>query len=208
MRKHLSKTGPQLQDMFDANRGNPDVLLELFRELKHRATPSAKALRKQVEEALEGVGPSHSKQSTKTVANDSSSTRAPQSHEVVACRSCQANLRVAILAERTAYTCPACKAAFEAVFNGAVLQIVWQETRAGRGTKQEEMSDGFARQLLGVAADADFAAIKTAWRKASQQYHPDKHQHLPERLRLAAEAEKKQINDAYRFLERITAADF
>gem|GEM_PF-4985651 len=70
------------------------------------------------------------------------------------------------------------------------------------------MTDALAREVLGVSATADFAAIKAAWRKASQQYHPDKHQGLPERLRKAAESEMKRINEAFRYLEGSTATDF
>jgi len=70
------------------------------------------------------------------------------------------------------------------------------------------MSDAVARSLLGVSAQAGFPDIKAAWRKASQQYHPDKHQGLPERLKQAAELEMQRINEAYRFLERATADDF
>jgi curved DNA-binding protein CbpA len=70
------------------------------------------------------------------------------------------------------------------------------------------MTDVQAREILGVPPSANFDAIKAAWRKASQQYHPDKHEGLPERLRKAAEAEMKRINEAYRFLEASTASDF
>lgn len=81
--------------------------------------------------------------------------------------------------------------------------------RAGKAKgSAPAMTDALAREILGVTASSDFVAIKAAWRKASQQYHPDKHQALPERLRKAAEAEMKRINEAFRFLEGKTAADF
>lgn len=50
--------------------------------------------------------------------------------------------------------------------------------------------------------------IKAAWRKTCQQYHPDKRQGLPERFKQVVELETKRINDAFQYLERVTAADF
>jgi DnaJ-class molecular chaperone len=85
---------------------------------------------------------------------------------------------------------------------------VWVEAKPSGEDSVPVMTDALAREILGVTASSDFAAIKAAWRKASQQYHPDKHQALPERLRKAAESEMKRINEAFRFLEGNTAADF
>ena len=105
------------------------------------------------------------------------------------------------------YSCPTCKAEFETSFNDGVLQVVWADTN-GPEAPSTPMTEADARKLLCVSASADFPAIKAAWRKASQQYHPDKHQGLPERPRQAAEAEMKRINETYRILERATASDF
>jgi DnaJ-domain-containing protein 1 len=105
------------------------------------------------------------------------------------------------------YTCPTCKAEFETSFNDGVVQVIWAETTQPEPGSRP-MTEADARELLSVSANADFQAIKAAWRKACQQYHPDKHQGLPERLRRAAEVEMKRINEAYRLLERTTASDF
>jgi curved DNA-binding protein CbpA len=65
-----------------------------------------------------------------------------------------------------------------------------------------------ARSILGVPGNAPFSDIKAAWRRLCQQYHPDKHQGLPERLRKAAEVEVGRINEAYRILARVSAEEF
>ncbi len=56
------------------------------------------------------------------------------------------------------------------------------------------MSDDYY-SLLGVARDADAAAIKSAFRKAAMKYHPDKNPGDA-----AAEAKFKEINEAYSVL--------
>jgi hypothetical protein len=43
-RPHLSKTGPQLNELFEASKQDVKVLRQLLKELKRRTTPSARAL--------------------------------------------------------------------------------------------------------------------------------------------------------------------
>ena len=217
-RPHFSKTGPQLQELFEAGRDDTKKMRELLTELKHRSTPTAMMLRKKVEDVLAGSRTGREPEGDKAEAaappapkpQPPSAPPGPASspkNQTVACRNCHTSLRVPIRAGRTPYSCPTCKADFETVFIDSVLQVVWIETKRTE-TTHEAMTDSVARDVLGVGADADFAAIKIAWRKASQQYHPDKHQGLPERLRRAAEGEMKRINEAYRYLEGTTASDF
>jgi hypothetical protein len=208
-RPYFSSTGPQLQDLFESNRQDAKVLRDLLAELKHRSTPTANALKREVEEALAAV---------KTGGSGGGSRRSeppppppspqPPSHHTLKCKGCGTQLRVPVRPEQTAYSCPTCKASFETVFKNGLLEVVWVETKSNTKDSAAAMTDALAREILGVPLTADFAAIKTAWRKASQQYHPDKHQGLPERLRKAAEAEMKRINEAFRFLEGSTAGDF
>jgi len=68
------------------------------------------------------------------------------------------------------------------------------------------MTEALARQILAVGPRDGAPAIKRAWRRASQHYHPDKHGRLPERLQQAAEREIKRINAAYDFLMRAHAS--
>ena len=61
-------------------------------------------------------------------------------------------------------------------------------------------ADHFA--ILGLARGASFAEIRTAYRKLSMQYHPDKVAHLGEEFKKVAEEKMKEINNAYEFLKR------
>jgi hypothetical protein len=214
-RPHLSATGQQLQQTFNSNRVNPAVLRELLAELKHRTTPTSRALRKEVEDALAALAGKTGQRGSGSGRQDSpapppapSPSPPPPSHQTLDCSACGKSLRVLIRSERTAYSCPVCKAEFETRLSNGVFQVVWVESKPPPKETSVAMTDALAREILGVASDADFTAIKAAWRRASQQYHPDKHVSLPERLRKAAETETKRINEAYRYLEGSTAADF
>jgi len=207
-RPHLSKTGSQLVQLFEDNKRDPKILRELLKELKHRTTPSALTLRKRVETALDGGASNRStERSEPSEAGAPAQTPRPPSHQTIPCRSCQTSLRVPVSPNKVAYTCPTCKSEFETSFRDGVLQVIWAEASQAE-SRITPMSEADARELLSVTATADFQTIKAAWRKACQQYHPDKHQGLPERLRRAAEVEMKRINEAYRLLERATASDF
>lgn len=196
-RPHMSLSAVQLQDLFSQNKESQNVLKAIVRELKHRTTPSAVALRKKVEAALA------------ILSGEASPPAAVlPSHQTISCRNCDASLRIPVSDRKVTYVCPSCKSDFEVVGAGSVLQVTWIETKKGSTNPEPEMSDAVARSLLGVNGKAGFTDIKAAWRKASQQYHPDKHQGLPERLRQAAELEIQRINEAYRYLERVTADDF
>jgi hypothetical protein len=200
-RPFMRKTSSELAEMFEGSRGNLKELRELLKELKHRATPSATALRKKVEAAINGEAPPSGNRPPK-------SSKEVPSHHTVLCRQCQTNLRIPVPQGAVAYTCPTCKAEFEVSLNNELIQVTWVEKVKTATSQEVQMSDATARSVLGVAPTATFSEIKLAWRKASQQYHPDKHQTLPERLRAAAEVEMQKINEAYRYLERFTADEF
>jgi len=55
---------------------------------------------------------------------------------------------------------------------------------------------------LGLSPGASFEEIKSAYRKLSMQYHPDKVNHLGEEFRKVAEEKMKEINIAYQQLKR------
>ena len=105
------------------------------------------------------------------------------------------------------YRCPKCKLTFEADYRNGVMEIVFFKEEPA-ASNQEQMTEELARSILGVALNATFVEIKSAWRALSQQYHPDKHQSLPERLRKAAEVEMGRINQAYQLLARVSAQNF
>jgi DnaJ like chaperone protein len=66
----------------------------------------------------------------------------------------------------------------------------------------EEFSEEKYFAVLGLAQGASFTEIKTAYRKLSMQYHPDKVGHLGEEFKKVAEEKMKEINNAYEFLKR------
>ena len=74
--------------------------------------------------------------------------------------------------------------------------------RAGIAARRARIAAGglCALALLGLEPGADFSAVKAAWRRMLQQYHPDKFAHLdPEFQRIAAD-KTRDINAAYRLL--------
>ena len=76
--------------------------------------------------------------------------------------------------------------------------------RAGyRGTTPaEEISEDKYYAILGLSPGADFSEIKSAYRKLSMKYHPDKVGHLGDEFKKVAEEKMKEINNAYDYLER------
>ena len=58
------------------------------------------------------------------------------------------------------------------------------------------------RAVLGVDENADFAAIKKAYRQLSMQYHPDKVAHLGAEFKRVAEEKMKEINAAYDYFRK------
>lgn len=70
--------------------------------------------------------------------------------------------------------------------------------RYGRAAGDE----GRYYEILGVEPGADFETIKSAYRKLSMQYHPDKVAHLGEEFRQVAEEKMKELNEAYDYLKK------
>ena len=57
-------------------------------------------------------------------------------------------------------------------------------------------------EVLGLRPGADFAEIKTAYRKLSMKYHPDKVGHLGDEFKKVAEDKMKELNVAYEYLKK------
>lgn len=58
-------------------------------------------------------------------------------------------------------------------------------------------------EILGLVPGASAEEIKTAYRKLSMQYHPDKVTHLGEEFRRVAEEKMKELNEAYQHLKTV-----
>jgi hypothetical protein len=105
-RPHLSKTGPQLNELFEANQQDPKVLRDLLKELKHRTTPSAFTLRKKVEAALSSVSnPSTERKATGKAGAPVPLPPRPPSQQTIQCRCCLTSLRVPVSLSKVVYSC-------------------------------------------------------------------------------------------------------
>ncbi|MCX5864001.1 MAG: DnaJ domain-containing protein [Deltaproteobacteria bacterium] len=56
--------------------------------------------------------------------------------------------------------------------------------------------------MLGLEPGASAEQIKSAYRKLSMQYHPDKVAYLGEEFRRVAEEKMKELNEAYQHLKK------
>lgn len=205
-RSYIQKSAKELEALFEASKTDLATVKRILAELKHRKTPSAHALRDKVEK--------HLKATTKQ-PNDENSTEPPKtapepespSNHIVECKGCRTKIRIPVREESIVYRCPKCQISFEAEYRAGVMEIVFLKDEP-QPKKGDEVTIETARIILGVTAAASFADIKVAWRRLSQQYHPDKHQGLPERLKLAAAIEMQRINLAYQLLARESAEEF
>jgi DnaJ like chaperone protein len=82
--------------------------------------------------------------------------------------------------------------AFEARFRGGY--------RATAAPQQQDEERYY--EVLGLKPGADFAEIKTTYRKLSMKYHPDKVGHLGDEFRKVAEDKMKELNVAYEYLKK------
>jgi len=77
---------------------------------------------------------------------------------------------------------------------------------ASSAAVSEEVHEERYYEILGLKKGADFEEIKSAYRKLSMQYHPDKVGHLGEEFRTVAEEKMKDLNAAYEYLRKKFAA--
>ena len=72
----------------------------------------------------------------------------------------------------------------------------------GRAFAGQGRSEAQYYEILGLAPGASAEEIKSAYRKLSMQYHPDKVAHLGEEFRRVAEERMKELNEAYQHLKK------
>ena len=82
--------------------------------------------------------------------------------------------------------------AFEARFRGG-----YRATAAPRQRDEQRYYE-----VLGLQPGADFAEIKSVYRKLSMKYHPDKVGHLGDEFKKMAEDKMKELNVAYEYLKK------
>jgi PHP family Zn ribbon phosphoesterase len=131
-----------------------------------------------------------------------------EKQHLVSCKVCDTRMRIPRKEMRISYRCPNCKALFEVAFIGDVIEVTFVKEEASDKQGADRVTADNAHEILGVTKDASFAEIKASWRRLSQEYHPDKHHGLPERLMKASEKEMERINQAYALLSRHSAKDF
>jgi DnaJ-domain-containing protein 1 len=205
LRPYSQKSAKELEALFEVVKADLPTAKLILAELKRRSTPSARALRNKVEKHLQTTGARKETDESARSA-DPSEPEKPIYH-VLDCKGCNTKIRIPIKDDCIIYRCPQCQLSFEAECRAGVVEIVFlmeETTTVAKGLITEET----ARSILGVPVNAPFSEIKAAWRRLSEQYHPDKHQGLPERLRKAAEVEVERINRAYQILTRVSAEDF
>ncbi len=66
---------------------------------------------------------------------------------------------------------------------------------------EERLEDKYYA-ILGLEPSAGFNEIKTAYRRLSMKYHPDKVSHLGEEFKTVAEEKMKELNVAYEYLKK------
>jgi hypothetical protein len=205
IRPYSQKSAKELEALFEVVKADLPTLKLILAELKLRTTPSARALRNKVEKHLQTTG--KRKETDKSARAAEPSDPEKPIYHTLDCKGCNTKIRIPIRDDCVIYRCPKCQLSFEAECRVGVVEIVFllEESAA---LDQGLITEETARSILGVPGNAPFSDIKAAWRRLCQQYHPDKHQGLPERLRKAAEVEVGRINEAYRILARVSAEEF
>ncbi len=80
----------------------------------------------------------------------------------------------------------------------------WQAIEARYGIRRQKTISEEVRyyKILGIKPGADFEEIKSAYRKLSMKYHPDKVGNLGEEFKRVAEEKMKDLNAAYEYLQK------
>lgn len=205
-RPYIQKSAKELETLFETSKTDLATLKRILAELRHRKTPSALALRDKVEKHLKPTSERQEGEKSTEPPKTAPEPEKPVNH-IVECKGCRTKIRIPVKEVSLVYRCPKCQISFEAEYRAGVMEIVFLKDEP-QTAKEEQVTLEIARTILGVTAVASFADIKAAWRKMGQQYHPDKQQGLPERLKQAAAIEMQRINQAYQLLARESAEEF
>lgn len=71
-----------------------------------------------------------------------------------------------------------------------------------RSSQRSSKNEQYYRRVLGLNNEDTLKAIKKLYREHASQYHPDKVNHLGDKLKEVAESEMKEINEAYNFFQK------
>lgn len=201
-RPYMQKTIVELQELFEANKGNSAELMKLAVELMHRKVPKAVALAKKISDTLNGA---IDKEPKNDPENPPQSAQILPEGSVIDCHGCGQKLRIKLGLEPREYGCPSYKSKFRASFSGGVLSVVFVNS-VGTGTSFESgdvpLSLHDAYLLFGADATSPWESIELTRRRLIQQYHPDKVAALGPKLQVVAAAEAKRINVAYDVLRK------
>lgn len=77
-----------------------------------------------------------------------------------------------------------------------------QKTENSKYDKSPLQREGAYWRILGLSGDISKEDIRVAYRKAINEYHPDKVACLGPELRVLAEKKSKEINEVYQFLKK------
>lgn len=77
-----------------------------------------------------------------------------------------------------------------------------QKSERSKNNKFPYLSEDDYWRILGLSGDISKEDIKSAYRKAINEYHPDKVACLGPELRMLAEKKAKEINEAYQFFKK------
>lgn len=98
-----------------------------------------------------------------------------------------------------------------AYFSGYAVAVIAESKKSSFGSQKTEnpkndkysyLSEDDCWRILGLSGNIDKQDIKNAYRKAINEYHPDKVASLGPELRALAEKKAKEINEAYQFLKK------
>jgi hypothetical protein len=203
VRPYIQKSIVELQNLFEANKGNSAELMKLAAELKHRKVPKAVALAKKVSDALAGTTSNEPKNDSGTAQQ---SVQPQPEGSIIDCQGCGQKLRIQLDLESREYSCPSCKSTFHASFSRGVLSVVFVKSE-GTGTTNFKNEDApitlnDAYSLFEADATSPWEMIELTRRRLIQQYHPDKVAALGSKLQVVAEVEVKRINVAYDVLRK------